>query len=97
MQNPAFRTIWFSTTVFFLAVVLNFSMAIHLKPDSPQALNNRGSLYVEKGQIELAIHDFDEAIRLRPDYADALRNRAIASKRTREQATRASVASPDRP
>jgi glycoside/pentoside/hexuronide:cation symporter, GPH family len=29
MQNPAFRSIWFSTTVFFLAVVLNFSMAIH--------------------------------------------------------------------
>src|SRR5579871_1718107 len=29
MRNPSFRTIWFSTTVFFLAVVLNFSMAIH--------------------------------------------------------------------
>jgi Na+/melibiose symporter-like transporter len=29
MQNSAFRSIWFSTTVFFLAVVLNFSMAIH--------------------------------------------------------------------
>jgi Na+/melibiose symporter-like transporter len=29
MQNRAFRSIWFSTTVFFLAVVLNFSMAIH--------------------------------------------------------------------
>jgi glycoside/pentoside/hexuronide:cation symporter, GPH family len=29
MQNRDFRSIWFSTTVFFLAVVLNFSMAIH--------------------------------------------------------------------
>jgi len=29
MRNPYFRSIWFSTTVFFLAVVLNFSMAIH--------------------------------------------------------------------
>lgn len=29
MQNRHFRSIWFSTTVFFLAVVLNFSMAIH--------------------------------------------------------------------
>ena len=29
MQNGAFRGIWFSTTVFFLAVVMNFSMAIH--------------------------------------------------------------------
>jgi GPH family glycoside/pentoside/hexuronide:cation symporter len=29
MRNRAFRSIWFSTTVFFLAVVLNFSMAIH--------------------------------------------------------------------
>ena len=28
MQNRYFRSIWFSTTVFFLAVVLNFSMAI---------------------------------------------------------------------
>jgi len=29
MQNRYFRSIWLSTTVFFLAVVLNFSMAIH--------------------------------------------------------------------
>jgi glycoside/pentoside/hexuronide:cation symporter, GPH family len=29
LQNPSFRTIWCSTTIFFLAVVLNFSMAIH--------------------------------------------------------------------
>ncbi len=29
MRNRAFRGIWFSATVFFLAVVLNFSMAIH--------------------------------------------------------------------
>jgi glycoside/pentoside/hexuronide:cation symporter, GPH family len=29
MRNRHFRSIWFSTTVFFLAVVLNFSMAIH--------------------------------------------------------------------
>jgi Na+/melibiose symporter-like transporter len=29
MRNRDFRSIWFSTTVFFLAVVLNFSMAIH--------------------------------------------------------------------
>ena len=29
MRNSYFRSIWFSTTVFFLAVVLNFSMAIH--------------------------------------------------------------------
>jgi Na+/melibiose symporter-like transporter len=29
MQNRHFRTIWLATTVFFLAVVLNFSMAIH--------------------------------------------------------------------
>ena len=29
MRNRSFRSIWCSTTVFFLAVVLNFSMAIH--------------------------------------------------------------------
>jgi GPH family glycoside/pentoside/hexuronide:cation symporter len=29
MRNRYFRSIWFSTTIFFLAVVLNFSMAIH--------------------------------------------------------------------
>jgi len=29
MRNHSFRSIWCSTTVFFLAVVLNFSMAIH--------------------------------------------------------------------
>jgi GPH family glycoside/pentoside/hexuronide:cation symporter len=29
MRNRDFRSIWLSTTVFFLAVVMNFSMAIH--------------------------------------------------------------------
>jgi len=29
IRNRHFQSIWFSTTVFFLAVVLNFSMAIH--------------------------------------------------------------------
>ena len=29
MRNRDFRSIWFSTTIFFLAVVMNFSMAIH--------------------------------------------------------------------
>ena len=29
MRNRDFRSIWISTTIFFLAVVLNFSMAIH--------------------------------------------------------------------
>ncbi len=37
--------------------------------------NNRGIAYGEKGDVDLAIKDFDKAIDLKPDYAFAYNNR----------------------
>ena len=41
-------------------------------------LYNRGTAYLEKGEYDLAIRDYDQAIQLKPDYAFALNNRGEA-------------------
>ena len=41
------------------------------------ALYNRGIAYRRKGQLDLAIQDFDQALRLQPNDAEALNNRGI--------------------
>ena len=46
--------------------------------DQAVAHNNRGNAYLDKGQIDRAIQDFDQAIRLMPDYAHAFANRGNA-------------------
>jgi tetratricopeptide (TPR) repeat protein len=56
--------------------IQDFTAAIRLKPDYPNAFNNRGSAYVEEEHLDRAIQDFDEAVRLQPNNAMALRNRA---------------------
>ncbi len=55
-----------------------YSQAIRLKPDYPEAFNNRGNARGKSGDIEGAIRDFDEAIRLKPDSARAFNNRGNA-------------------
>lgn len=39
--------------------------------------NNRGLIYDDKEQYDLAIQDFDKAIELKPDYAEAFHNRGL--------------------
>jgi tetratricopeptide (TPR) repeat protein len=53
-----------------------YSQAIHLKPDFAEALNNRGLVRREQGDLVGARHDFDAALRLTPDDADLFYNRA---------------------
>jgi tetratricopeptide (TPR) repeat protein len=47
-------------------------------PNLAIALNKRGNAYLDKGQYDRAIQDFDQAIRLNPNYAGAFNNRGHA-------------------
>ena len=49
--------------------------------DRAVAYNNRGYVFIERGNFDRAIRDFDEAIRLNPTYALAYQHRSIARER----------------
>ena len=55
-----------------------YSEAILLKPDYPDAFNNRGNSRCVKGDLKGALQDYGEAIRLKPDLAEAFNNRGNA-------------------
>lgn len=46
-------------------------------PDTPIAYNNRGSKYMEIGELRLALDDLNQAVHLNPKYKDAYFNRAL--------------------
>ena len=50
----------------------------HLDPDDASAYINRGSAYMDKGEYDRAIRDFDQAIKLVPNLAIAYLGRGIA-------------------
>lgn len=52
-----------------------FSQAIALNPQYAEAYNNRGAIYVDKGQYDLAMAEYDRAIAMKPRYAQAHYNR----------------------
>lgn len=56
----------------------DLNKAIRLAPKDAFAFNNRGLVYVKKGEISRAIADFNEAIRLKSDYVTAIQNRGRA-------------------
>lgn len=43
------------------------------------ALNNRGNIYLDEGQYNQAIADFDESVKLDPEYSNAYSNRGMAN------------------
>ena len=49
-----------------------------LSPELAEAYSNRGMVYLNLGQYERAIQDFDQAIHLQPEHADAYASRALA-------------------
>jgi tetratricopeptide (TPR) repeat protein len=51
--------------------------AINFKPTHPWAYSNRGVLYKDKGEKELALKDYNQAILLNPKNANAYANRGI--------------------
>ena len=57
----------------------DYGRALALDPHYGNARYNRGSLYLETRQFDLAISDFDGVIALAPDRADAYNNRGLAA------------------
>ncbi len=58
--------------------IQHYDEAIRLKPDDPDAYNNRGNAKCSLGLHKEAIQDYDEAIRIKPDDATAYSNRGFA-------------------
>lgn len=58
------------------ALVL-LDQALQLKPDHVDALNNKGVILRERGDLDGAITCYNQAIRIKPDYADAHNNLGI--------------------
>ncbi|MEO1715079.1 MAG: tetratricopeptide repeat protein, partial [Bacteroidota bacterium] len=55
-------------------------------PDFREALLNRGDVYTQLGQLELALQDFDQLVLQHPDYGDAHFNRgAVLSRLGQDQ------------
>jgi tetratricopeptide (TPR) repeat protein/RNA polymerase subunit RPABC4/transcription elongation factor Spt4 len=55
--------------------IILFNQAIELNPKSADAFNNRGSAYLDKGDLKQAISDYSHAIELKPNLAMAYNNR----------------------
>jgi tetratricopeptide (TPR) repeat protein len=64
-----------------------YSDALRIRPDLPEAYYNRGSTLAQMGRVPEAIGDFDQALRLQPDSVDVhinLGNALARSGRMRE-------------
>ena len=61
-----------------------FEEELKRNPKAADAYNTRGTLRIEKGDLDLAIEDFNEAIRLNAKLAVAYDNRGLAWGRKKE-------------
>ena len=52
--------------------------ALELRPDWPEALNDRGLAYLDDYQLDKSLEDFTTAIALKGDFAEAYHNRGVA-------------------
>jgi predicted O-linked N-acetylglucosamine transferase (SPINDLY family) len=60
------------------AALSSYDQAILLKPEYPEAHNNRGNVLHDLGYLQDALTSFDRAIALRPGFAEAYSNRGNA-------------------
>jgi lipoprotein NlpI len=56
----------------------DYDAALRLNPHYAHAYNNRGIVFLEMGDVDRAIEDFNKAIAEDPGYANALRNLGLA-------------------
>ena len=61
-----------------ICAIADYTEAIKLDPTDPDAFNNRGQAYDNKGEYDLAIADYTQSIRLNSDNARAFFNRGLA-------------------
>ena len=52
--------------------IMDFSMAIILKPNDPSLFQERGEIYLDRQNYEKAIQDFNSAIHVDPNISDSL-------------------------
>jgi hypothetical protein len=52
--------------------------ALEIRPDWPEALNDRGLAYLDDYQLDKSIEDFTAAIALKGEFAEAFHNRGVA-------------------
>jgi Flp pilus assembly protein TadD len=55
-----------------------YDWSLELRPDNPDALDNRGIAYSRLGRWNEALADLSRSLELKPDNADALDNRGVA-------------------
>ena len=55
----------------------HYNETLKLEPDCVEAYHNRGAIYRDIGEFDLAIQDFNIAIDLEPGYANAYNNRGM--------------------
>ena len=72
------RGIGYTFTSQFDKAIADYNKAIELKLDYAQAYNNRGGVWIKKGDYEKAIDDFNKAIEINPKYTGAYYNRGDA-------------------
>ena len=63
------------TQKWYEKAIKRYTKAVKLKPDMPEAYNNRGVTYHEQKQYDLAIQDFNQATKLAPEFDMAYNNR----------------------
>jgi Tfp pilus assembly protein PilF len=61
-----------------------FEEELKRNPQAAEAYNTRGTLRIEKGDLDLAIEDFNQAVRLNAKFAVAYDNRGLAWGRKKE-------------
>ena len=67
-------------------------MAIRLDPKGTLTFKNRGDAYMNKGDYDRAIADYNEAIRLDPNNALAFCNRGRAKRNIKDVSGSADIA-----
>jgi len=61
----------------FAETISDYTMVIEINPKDAEAYYNRGVIYANKGQYDLAISDFTKAIEIDPRHAGAYSDRGV--------------------